>query len=164
MDWKQIDGYDNYYVSINGEVRNDTTSQILKQKLRRDGYYQIGLYKNGKQNFHRVHRLVSLAFIPLVPGCDFIDHRDCDRTNNSVENLRWVTHQENMQNRALAKNNTSGFKGVRFDKGKWRARIMVDGKEIHLGRFDTAEEAVAVRSARANQEFGEFTNACERIL
>ena len=161
MEWKQIDGY-NYSVSINGDVRNDKTERILKQSKNKDGYYKVNLCKNGKAKIHKVHRLVALAFIPLVAGCDFVDHHDGEPTNNSVENLRWATHQENMQNRPVNKNNTSGYKGVTFDKGKWRAQIKIDGKQITLGRFETIEEAVAVRSARANEVFGVFTNACER--
>jgi hypothetical protein len=162
MDWKQIDGYDNYYVSINGEVRNDKTERILKQTLTKKGYYVVGLYKNGKMKLHYVHRLFAYAFIPLVPGCDFIDHRDGARTNNSLTNLRWVTNQQNSQNVSLSKRNTSGIKGVCFNRGKWRASICINGKYIFLGYFEKIEEAAAVRAARANIEFGEFTNACEK--
>jgi hypothetical protein len=161
MDWKKIDGYDNYYVSINGEIRNDTTERILKPNKVK-GYYFVGLSKNGKKKFHSVHRLVALAFVPLEPGKDYVDHRDGDRTNNSLTNLRWVTNQQNTQNQSLSKNNTSGYKGVCFNRGKWKACIMVDGKHINLGDFEKIEEAAAVRAARANQEFGEFTNACEK--
>jgi hypothetical protein len=159
--WKKIDEYENYSVSINGEVRNDKTERILKQKNHK-GYYRVGLCKNGKQKQHSVHRLVALAFIALEPGKDFVDHHDGERTNNSLENLRWCNLKENQHNRTMSKNNTSGFKGVRFDRGKWRAQIWIDGKTIYLGRFEKIEEAAAVRAARANQEFGEFTNACEK--
>jgi hypothetical protein len=164
MDWKQIDGYDNYYVSINGEVRNDTTGLILKQLKEKNGYYRVCLYKNGKKKNHYVHRLFAFAFIPLEPGKDFIDHEDGERTNNSVTNLRWANKKENAQNRTLTKLNTSGFKGVSFYKRtqKWNAQIMVDGKHINLGYFEKIEEAVAARAAKANEEFGEFTNVCER--
>jgi hypothetical protein len=160
MDWKQIDGYDNYYVSTDGQVRN-ASGLILKQR-KDNGYYRVGLYKNKKQEFNRVHRLVALAFIPLEAGKDFVDHHDGERANNSVTNLRWATRQENNQNRTMNKNNTSGFKGVRFERGKWRAQITIDGKLIHLGYFEKIEEAVAVRSARANEVFGEFTHSCEK--
>jgi len=161
--WKQIEGY-NYSVSINGEVRNDATERILKPSKNNKGYYELNLCNNGKAKNHKVHRLVALAFIPLEVGKDFIDHRDGDRTNNSLENLRWVTPQQNAQNRTLTKRNTSGYKGVTFDRArnKWMAGIKIDGKQINLGRFETIEEAVAVRSARANEVFGVFTHSCER--
>jgi hypothetical protein len=162
MEWKQIDD-SNYSISSEGHVRNDKFDRIKKLTKDTSGYYMVGLSKNKKRNQYLVHRLVALAFIPLVPGCDFVDHRDGDRTNNSLTNLRWVTQQQNNQNATMRKDNTSGFKGVSFYKGKWMARIKIDGKSIHLGHFDKPEEAAAVRSARANQEFGIFTNACERI-
>ena len=134
----------------------------MKQKNHK-GYYRVGLCKNGKQKMHFVHRLVSLAFIPLEAGKDFVDHHDGERANNSVENLRWCNLKENQQNRTMNKNNTSGFKGVTFFRGKWRGDITINGEKIYLGLFDTPEEAGAVRAARANELFGEFTHACERI-
>ena len=162
--WKKIDDYENYSVSMNGDVRNDKTGRILKQNLG-NGYYQVGLCKNGKEKKHLVHRLVAIAFIKKEECRDFVDHIDGDRTNNSLTNLRWCTHKENQQNQSLSKKNTSGFKGVYFHKArqKWRAEIMVDGKLIYLGLFDTIEQASVVRSARANIEFGDFTNSCEKI-
>jgi len=164
MEWRPIDDYENYSISSTGQVRNDTTEKILKQKLRHDGYCRVGLQKDGKVKKHYIHRLVALAFIPLEPGKDFVDHKDGHPENNSLTNLRWCTQQENIRNASLSKVNTSGVKGVRFENGKWRAQIMVDGKRIHLGSFETIEEAAAVRSARAQQVFGLFTNACENKM
>ena len=164
MEWKKIDGYDNYSVSSDGQVRNNT-GLILKQSLTATGYYQVGLFKNSKKNTYKVHRLVALAFVPLEDGKDFVDHKDGERTNNLVTNLRWCSRKENQQNRTMAKNNTSGIKGVSFHKvrQKWVAQICIDRKVIHLGLFDKPEEAAAVRSARANEVFGVFTNACEKV-
>jgi hypothetical protein len=163
MDWKKIDDFDNYSISSEGQVRNDKFDRILKQTLNHKGYYRVGLCENGKQKQYSVHRLVAIAFVPLEDGCDFVDHHDGEPTNNSVENLRWCNLKENSQNRSMSKNNKSGFKGVHFENGKWRAYINIDGKKQHLGCFDTIEEAAAVRAARANQVFGVFTNACESV-
>ena len=162
MDWKKIDDFDNYSISSEGQVRNNT-GLILKPSNDKDGYLRVCLYKNGKQKCHKVHRLVALAFIPLEAGKDFVDHKDGHPENNLLENLRWANKKENAQNQSMSKNNKSGFKGVRFDKGKWRAEIWIEGKSIYLGTFETIGEAVAVRSAKANEAFGEFTNACERV-
>lgn len=71
--WKKIED-SNYSVSINGEVRNDKFDRILKQSKDTSGYYQVDLSKNGKRKKQLVHRLVSLAFIPLVPGCEFVSY------------------------------------------------------------------------------------------
>ncbi len=73
-----------------------------------------------------------------------IDHIDCDRANDRLDNLRDVTSQVNMQNRKRPKKNCpSGFLGVTRHRSKWQAQIGVDGKLIHLGLFPTPEAAHA---------------------
>jgi hypothetical protein len=62
-----------------------------------------------------------------------IDHISRNKLDNSIENLRLVTHQENQFNRDA--------KGCSFNKGKWVAYIKINGKQIHLGRYNTQEEA-----------------------
>jgi len=75
-----------------------------------------------------------------------IDHIDGDATNNKISNLRIVSHSENHRNRKIQSNNRSGKQGVsRTSNGKWRARIKINGKEMHLGTFKTFEEAVGAR-------------------
>lgn len=64
----------------------------------RNGYLAIFLSKNGKYKSYYIHRLVAVAFIPNLDNLPEIDHIDTDKTNNGVENLRWVTHVENMNN------------------------------------------------------------------
>lgn len=74
----------------------------------------------------------------------FIDHINGDPSDNRIENLREVTHGENMQNRRRAQKNnkSSGLLGASMRaNGKWDARISVKGKNLYIGCFDTAEEA-----------------------
>ena len=94
------------------------------------------------------HRVIWAMQVGEWPTHD-IDHIDGDRQNNRWQNLRDVTHAVNLRNAAGKSNNKSGATGVnwRADKGKWRARIMVDGKDVSLGHFDSFDEAVAVREA-----------------
>ncbi len=93
-----------------------------------------------------------------------VDHIDNNPQNNSIANLRWVTSKENNQNRSISNRNTSGTKGIYYNKQakKWIAYIRIDGILIHLGCFDIIEDAIQARKKKVNQEFGEFTNACER--
>ena len=98
MKWKKIDGYDNYSVSEDGEVRNDKTGRILKPKYNNDGYQRVGLCKNGKVKYFSVHRLVAEAFIPNSNNLSYVDHINTIRDDNCVENLRWCTHKENCNN------------------------------------------------------------------
>lgn len=71
---------------------------------------------------------------------------------------RWTTKTIQARNtKILGVNNTSGYKGVNFHKTKWRARITVDYKEIHLGTFDTALEAALVYDSYISQNNLEHT-------
>ena len=101
--WEYIpDTEDSYSISTLGRVRRNksmagcTAGKILSQDLDRAGYYRCHLSVNGKVSNHLIHRLVALAFIPRTnPDRVFVNHIDGTRTNNCVENLEWVTHQEN---------------------------------------------------------------------
>ena len=96
-----------------------------------------------------LHRVIWTMFNDTPPKGMHIDHINRDNTDNRIENLRCVTPSQNGLNSSLSKNNTSGVTGVRFQpRGKkWTARVMVNRKEVHLGSFETFEEARAAREA-----------------
>jgi hypothetical protein len=71
---------------------------------------------------------------PLKPG-ETIDHRDGDGLNNRSGNLRAATHAQQQWNRSVLRSNRLGLKGVTFVSGAFVARIQVDGRRLHLGRF-----------------------------
>ncbi len=100
-----------------------------------NGYNRLELYFNGERKSYLVHRIIAYVYIGLdiENPKQMIDHIDRNILNNNVSNLRVVTHQENQFNR--------NAKGYYWDKKKWRARIWVNGKVIHLGLFDTEEDA-----------------------
>lgn len=87
-----------------------------------------------------------------------VDHINGDGLDNRKENLRLSSYSENSYNRRLPTHNTSGQKGVYWAKlqNKWHARIGVDGKRVHLGFFDSFEEACAVFQAAAQKYHGVF--------
>ena len=164
-EWKVIDGYNNNYsISNKGNVKNNKTDKILKQGIDRNGYNNLDLYVNGKRKKVVIHRLVALTFIPNPENKPCVDHINNIKTDNNVNNLRWATNSENQYNKKLSKINTSGAKGVCYHKRdkKWLASIKLDGIKIHIGYFDTIEEAKQARIKKANEAFGVFTNACER--
>lgn len=70
-----------------------------------------------------------------------IDHKDEDKLNDSIYNLRKASKGQNIANSGINVRNTSGYKGVSWSAGKWRADIRVNGKGIYLGRYNTPEEA-----------------------
>jgi hypothetical protein len=61
------------------------------------GYLKIGLFKDGKCEKHRVHRLVAQAFIPNPYGLSDVNHIDGNKQNNSVSNLEWVSNRDNVE-------------------------------------------------------------------
>ena len=163
--WREIDGYDKYAVSSFGRVKNTHTGKVLKARTNKYGYLIIDLYENAIRKSYLVHRLVACAFIDNPDDKLCVDHKDNNRTNNNISNLRFATSKENNQNRKLSSRNTSGCKGVCFDKRakKWHAQIKIDGIRVHIGYYDDLEDAKTARVNRANEAFGVYTNACERL-
>jgi len=163
--WKIIDDYETYSISDLGNVRNDATGRILKPGKDTGGYFIVTLCKNGIKKTITVHRLVALTFIENPENKKCVDHIDGNKTNNNLTNLRWATLTENQRNSKMSISNTSGIKGVSFEKkaNKWKASIRINSILIHLGYFDTIEEAAAARQTKANEHFGEFVNDCEKI-
>lgn len=119
------------------------------------GYIQI--YVNGVG--HLAHRLAWLFQYGEFPKYD-IDHKDQDKTNNAIANLRQATRRQNIHNQGTKSTNSSGFKGVYYCKQKQRyqARIRHNGKRIHLGFFSTPEEASKAYKLAAKEYHGDFYN------
>jgi tyrosine-protein phosphatase YwqE len=80
-----------------------------------------------------------------------IDHKDRNRLNNKIENLRDANHTINAINKGLSSKNKSGIKGVCKGNNKWVAQIKVNKRKIHLGTFNTFKEAVAKRKEAEKQ-------------
>ena len=93
--YRKIEGYDNYEISIDGDVRNRKTKRIIKPCYDKDGYLTIGLNKNGVKKIYKVHRLVGKAFIPNKKKLPQINHKDETKDNNHFTNLEWCTHAYN---------------------------------------------------------------------
>ena len=118
------------------------------------GYLVLGI--NG--NKYLVHRVCFLHYYGHLP--QMIDHKDNNAMNNEISNLRKCTKKQNAFNSKAPTTNTSGIKGVSLHKetGKWKARIMIDSKAIHVGSFNDIEDAKkAVESARIKHHKG-FAN------
>lgn len=97
--WKKIylDGIEtNYSVSDAGEIRNDSTNYLLKPAIQQ-GYAHVTLYINKKGKRVKIHRLVATAFIPNPENKPYVNHIDGMRSNNTIDNLEWVTASENTQ-------------------------------------------------------------------
>ena len=107
--------------------------------------YLVGAFDGRHFKAHRVAWALHSDEWP----CSQIDHKNGDRKDNRICNLRVVTNLENCRNMAMKINNRSGVTGVYWQKRakKWRAAIVISRKENHLGFFDTIEEAAKARDA-----------------
>jgi hypothetical protein len=106
---------------------------------------------DGSRTTLRMHQL-------LIPGTEHVDHVNGDGLDNRRANLRAASTAENAHNQRKPRNNTSGFKGVYFDKikGKWKARIMIDGRQISLGYHFDPETAASAYDSAAREHHGAF--------
>lgn len=109
------------------------------------------------RHLYKGHRLAFLYMLGRWPTLD-VDHKDNDPTNDRWENLREATDSQNAMNKKRPRNNTSGFKGVTWNKkeGKWQASIQINGKLKYLGLYPTAKSAHDAYCAQAIVLFGEF--------
>ena len=146
--WKDIEGYDgDYQVSNRGRVRSLKfgREKILKENTVSE-YRMIELFggKGERRKLCLVSRLVAQAFRPDWVENLEVDHINGVKTQNNIENLRMVTREMNRRSFLTKRRGCSSqFRGVTWDKNKkrWQARIQVDGKGKHLGRYDEEEEA-----------------------
>jgi hypothetical protein len=164
--WKIIEGFENYSVSDHGNVKNNKTGRIMKTRFNHEGYIIIDIRVNKQRYTKRVHILMAIAFITNPDGKSCVDHIDNDKSNNKSSNLRWATHSQNGQNKSMMSNNTSGVKGVFWDKtkNKYQSYINIDGVRIHLGTFTNIEDAKQARMIKANALYGVFTHSGEKII
>lgn len=138
--WRGVVGYEKYYqVSNKGRVRsldrltNNSNGcfirkgRILKQSINRTGYNFIMLTDSiGEAKNCKVHRLVAIAFIDNPFNKKTVNHKDGDKTNNSLDNLEWATYSENMKHAVES--------GLKHDylKEKKVAKLTLDNKVVEI--------------------------------
>lgn len=99
-----------------------------------------------------MHRLV----MNVTESDVVVDHIYHNTTDNRKSQLRIASVSQNSMNTVKRKDNTSGVTGVSLDNNRWSSQITCDGKLIHLGRFNTFEEAVSARKVAEEKYFGEY--------
>lgn len=132
--WKDIEGYDNYQISSFGNVRNKSKLNVLKQQVNFKGYLQVSI----KNKTFRVHRLVADAFIPKIEYKNQVNHINCIKTDNRVQNLEWVDNREN-QIHARANGLLVNKKGSELSFSKRVNQINPETKEI-IRTFNSLQE------------------------
>ncbi len=119
-----------------------------------NGYTHIQL----NRKIYKAHRLAWLYVNGYLPK--YIDHINCDRSDNRICNLRKANIYQNNHNAKLSKNNTSGIKGISWHKKakKWCAVIEAYNKKIYLGLFKDLEFAELVIKEARSKYHGDFLN------
>lgn len=117
----EIIDYPNYLIYKDGRVwskkRQGCKEGYLKPQMKKTGYWFVNLYNNGKEKHYLIHRLIALHYIPNPENKPCIDHIDGNKLNNDINNLRWVTQQQNTNAfRSKQSNNKSGIKNVHYNK------------------------------------------------
>lgn len=101
------------------------------------------------------HRMAWLYMHGDLP--DYLDHLNGNPGDNRISNLRPATYSENGANQRKHRDGANPHKGVYQTKyGRWQAKILVQGKRLHLGNFQTKEEALTAYGAAAQKHFGAF--------
>ena len=153
--WKNIIGYEKLYkISNTGKVYSLITHKIMAGNLR-SGYKNVQLSKNGSRKNFQIHRLVAVHFIDNPNNLPIVNHIDYCRTNNSVENLEWVTQKENVRHsicNMVGKNHICTAEenyGICY---RYKQKIYeVWVKTKYGGRFKDIQEARAKRDEMLNE-------------
>ena len=117
------------------------------------GDFYVARRERGSDKMIRLSRYLLCA-----PKGTEVDHENCNGLDNQRHNLRFCTRSQNMGNARKPKTNTSGYKGVTWDKwvNKWKAQTKKDGKHIAIGRFFCLIAAAKAYDKKARELFGEF--------
>lgn len=137
--------------------------RVITHKRTGKQYIQVGF----KRKYYSIHRLIWVWHgNSLGPNQD-IDHIDGNSLNNRIENLRPTSRKQNLENRKGAnKNSKTGIKGVRKYKEtrKWIAEICHNRKVIHLGLYESIDDAIAARIAAEKKYFTHAPNRDNEVV
>lgn len=118
------------------------------------GYWTVYIHDFGEVYAHRL----AWAFIHGLDVVE-VDHKNRDRADNRLCNLRGATRSENVRNSPKRAHSMQPYKGVRLTRsGSWQARIRVNCKEINIGHFSTAREAYEEYIFAALKFHGEYAS------
>lgn len=158
MEWRDIKGYEGYYqVSNLGNIRSlnrrvwhsgnncfmDIKGRDIKVNNDKNGYPRVTLHKKGKLDTIHVHQLVAQAFMghERCGHALVVDHIDNDPSNNNVDNLQLVSSRYNTSKGISSRLGKMIGSSFHSSTGKWQSSISINGKQHHLGLFNTEEEA-----------------------
>lgn len=154
-DYAEVVLYDKYGKEVNrAKIDTEDIDKIKEHKwfYNRSGYAETKIKNKILRMQHKVFGKPSAGFDT--------DHINQDKLDNRKLNLRFCTRSQNMANRGKASTNTSGFKGVAWNKfnNKWKAQITINYKSMHLGYYKNKIKAAIAYNEAALKYFGEFAS------
>ena len=157
QDLVDIPNFPNYKFNIKtNKVYSKYKNKYLKPNWE-GRYYNFTLYNNKKPHTFGLHRLVYICNNPMEDISQLqIDHIDCDKTNNNIENLRTVSNSQNQMNIKVHTRNKLGHKNIRKFQNGYRVDIVLNGKQYNKC-IKTLEEAIIWRDNKRielHKEFG----------
>ena len=149
----EIVNFNDYLIYPDGRVFNKRLNRDIAQCSHTDGYLQVSLHTGSRTN-HRVHRLLALHYIPNPENKPIVDHINGIVIDNRLENLRWLTAEENAINRKLNSNNKSGHIGIWIDNRGKKVKYVAcwqDGGKRKQKTFANIDDAVAHRQQKLTE-------------
>jgi hypothetical protein len=158
-----LERFDNYEINQAGVLRNVKTKRILKGGIT-NGYVRFHLKQDCFKKLVLKHRLIAELFVFNPDSLTCVDHIDRNRLNNSIDNLRWCSYEENNRNRSMSNRNTSGEMNIQkcFNHGRPRWLVQFIGNK-HRKYFprdpdsdEIPEEVIAYRNEYSKHWKGQF--------
>jgi hypothetical protein len=148
---KPIPNYEGLYSATeDGNIYSHLQNKYLATCIDSNGYNIVSLYKNNEKKSYSIHRIVALTFISNPNNLNIIDHIDRNKTNNHRDNLRWITHSNNIINTDTYKNNKLGHKHIYKKENAFRVDIR--RTDIKYYKYcKTIEEAIQTRDDFLNR-------------
>lgn len=152
IDWKEILRYEEGQLFWKEAPSYRIAAGAVAGNKTGPGYWQV-CYKG---RFYKLHNIVWLMHNSVIPDGTVVDHKDRNKDNNCIDNLRLLTNSLNSFNRGVQSNNKLGIKGVSKTGNRFVAYIKENGKTKNLGYYNTAEEASSVYQKALSERFNEF--------
>lgn len=157
---KDIAGYEGLYaVTSCGKVWSYKRKKFKAQRLRKDGYMDINLYKDGKSKSFLTHRLVAQAYLPNPLGLSDVNHLDENRAHNWVNNLQWCSHKDNTNygthNERIAKARSKPIYCVELDKTFESATKAAEELNLHQGNITKCCKGKRKTAGKLHWEYAE---------
>lgn len=149
-----IKGFEDYSITLNGEVYSKKRKVFLKQEIAQGGYLRVTLRKNNKSIGCYVNRLMAITYLPNFYNKPLVQHKNKIKNDNRLFNLKWIYESEKYKNKEIYRSNTTGYKNISISRvGKnnyYRITLKRNNKIIINENYNlylfTLKEVVKIRN------------------